>query len=673
MGLSSPTPWCPSPMPPPFLSWRIALSRLISGSPIAPAHRQFSFASSGTWRPGREDRPPPSYAAAYAADRRRAPSDFDRRRAPGDGADDRRSSYADDRRAPRDSFSDRRRAPSDYSSDRRRAPSGDAPPYRRRVASEFAADHGRAQASFDADRSPYDADARRSSGSSLSRPLSSSRRAPYGSPSYGFPSSAPRSRAQPPSAPGLGVPLSGGDRGIARELRRAGSALEVLRHYESQRREYDGVALATALASVLRLSAGVKPWKRAALPRGPMNALVADTVDALRSAIGGLQAGTRALGGGGGEGGGGGGAGARRAPPPEVLPRTLASMAWCLAKVDRAPPSVLGELSTALLARLDAAGGAGAGARGGGGAPPWALAPADLVQLTYAFSRANVPAPRLFNRLAGEAAAALRGARAGERAPRDGRRGEEALGLYSAPGSQELSLEPPGGGGGAESDSDGRPPPPPRRLPQAARAALRELRRPLAPRELASVLLSFTSLRTMAPGLFAEAAGAVGGMVAADAEGAARGGAARGGEAQRWGHDRAPRAEPPSPPALSAQVASNLAVAFARALSAAPAPPSALAGGPSPGAPGGAPRATAAAHQAPPMRGLGALAPVLARLAAAGRVPVVQPEAFTAQVRGACVCWGAGTCGGGGAPTRAPARSARAWEAPAAHTVVIIS
>lgn len=128
------------------------------------------------------------------------------------------------------------------------------------------------------------------------------------------------------------------------------------------------------------LSDAVKPWKRETLPRAAVNALVNDSIDRLReyaSAFHQVTLDNKV---------------SRESSTPSqkksdgvltaVSVRAIASMTWGLAKLGRAPPPVLDEVSLALAARVED------------------MAPADVAQVAYAFSRSNVPATRLLNRMA---------------------------------------------------------------------------------------------------------------------------------------------------------------------------------------------------------------------------------------------------------------------------------
>lgn len=72
------------------------------------------------------------------------------------------------------------------------------------------------------------------------------------------------------------------DRAIAKDLRKAETALEVVQHFVENRSEYDVVSLSTALHKVAVLTESVKAWKREPLPRAAVNALVNDSIDRLR-------------------------------------------------------------------------------------------------------------------------------------------------------------------------------------------------------------------------------------------------------------------------------------------------------------------------------------------------------------------------------------------------------
>ena len=72
------------------------------------------------------------------------------------------------------------------------------------------------------------------------------------------------------------------DKGIAKDLRSASSALDVVQHFVEHRADYDVVNLSTALHRVAVLTDSVKPWKREPLPRDAVNALVNDSIDRLR-------------------------------------------------------------------------------------------------------------------------------------------------------------------------------------------------------------------------------------------------------------------------------------------------------------------------------------------------------------------------------------------------------
>jgi hypothetical protein len=76
--------------------------------------------------------------------------------------------------------------------------------------------------------------------------------------------------------------LTEADRSIAKDLRKAETALEVVQHFVENRSEYDVVNLSTALHRVAVLTEGVKAWKREPLPRAAVNALVNDSIDRLR-------------------------------------------------------------------------------------------------------------------------------------------------------------------------------------------------------------------------------------------------------------------------------------------------------------------------------------------------------------------------------------------------------
>ena len=68
--------------------------------------------------------------------------------------------------------------------------------------------------------------------------------------------------------------------------------------------------------------------------------------------------------------------------PTTRPPDALSAVTWGLAKLGRAPPPVLDEVSVALADRVGDMG------------------PVDIAQVAYAFSRSNVPATRLLNRMA---------------------------------------------------------------------------------------------------------------------------------------------------------------------------------------------------------------------------------------------------------------------------------
>jgi hypothetical protein len=178
--------------------------------------------------------------------------------------------------------------------------------------------------------------------------------------------------------------------GVARELSQLTKPADVLAHHAEAMDDYDAVAAAAALGKVaaagLGGSAGVAPWKRQPLPVREVDALARHTAELLREEL---------------RGGGG------RAPEgqPQLPVRALASGLHALAKVGRAPASLLHEASYSLVNAVEAA-------RGGGGGGGAVLAPADVSQLAFAFSRSNVRAPQLFNALADAATGAgLRGYR----------------------------------------------------------------------------------------------------------------------------------------------------------------------------------------------------------------------------------------------------------------------
>jgi hypothetical protein len=149
------------------------------------------------------------------------------------------------------------------------------------------------------------------------------------------------------------------DRGLARDLRKMDNAQDVLQHFAENRGEYDLVNLSTALHRVSVLSDAVKPWKREPLPRDIVNALVNDSIERLREYVSAFHQRTldeRAA-----------AAAAvvadtsvtlHRSHAPSsaalsaVSTRAIASMTWGLAKLGRAPPPVLDEVSLALAERV---------------------------------------------------------------------------------------------------------------------------------------------------------------------------------------------------------------------------------------------------------------------------------------------------------------------------------
>ena len=222
---------------------------------------------------------------------------------------------------------------------------------------------------------------------------------------------------------------------IARDLAELPTASAVLAHHSENMEDYDLVAASTALGRVAggagrgdaALRSAAAPWKRGAVPAAEVDTLARHSVSLLREAL---------------KGAADAGASGRADGAPALAPRTLAHTLHSLSRLGRLPSSLLHEVSHALLHT---------GLCGG----PQALAPADVAQLAFAFSRANVRAPSLFSRL-------------------------EARMLLG----QEGSAAAPGGAAR-----------PPARPLEAFRDA-----------ELVGILLSFATLRTSAPGLFQAAA-----------------------------------------------------------------------------------------------------------------------------------------------------------------------
>jgi hypothetical protein len=443
------------------------------------------------------------------------------------------------------------------------------------------------------------------------------------------PASSPSSQ-QPPAGylgkhtgaapPGLGLPLDAGDRSLARDLRRITSASELVRHFADNRESYDAVSTATALSRLVTLTEGVKPWKRRPLPREGVNALVAAGVEGLADAVDAFASRTAALKQAASAAASAAAAAAdsnglvndRRKSrlPPAVTPRTLASLAYALTKLDRAPPGSLHALSSALAERLEMtqqqqqqqqqqrdASAAPSTTLSAAAAQldPEALSAGDVVQLTYAFSRAHVPAPRLFNRLgaaiterltrevtaaAAEAAAADEGP---ERTANSSSSGTAAA-LDRRPAASGMRWADDGGSGAASAlqrrqrldddadadadyDSDGRRRRGSSRPLKPVRDALREAARPFTHAELGSLLLSYSSLRTAAPGVYAAATTAVERRVAAAAAEAAVDAPPPPKPSRRGGNAADDDADAPSPTnTLTSHASANLAVAFARAM-----------------------------------------------------------------------------------------------------------
>jgi hypothetical protein len=217
----------------------------------------------------------------------------------------------------------------------------------------------------------------------------------------GRPALPPRRGAPRGSDKGVLKTLDPVSAGVARELASLSRPAEVLAHHRASMDDYDAVAATTALGKVasagLGGSAGVAPWKRQPVAVRDVDALARHTVALLRE---GLR-------GGGGDSGGGGG----EAPPV----RALANGLHALARLGRAPASLLHEASYSLVNAVTARrgeGGGGSGAADGGGGGGALLSPADVSQLAFAYSRSNVRAPQLFNALADAATrAGLRGYR----------------------------------------------------------------------------------------------------------------------------------------------------------------------------------------------------------------------------------------------------------------------
>jgi len=253
--------------------------------------------------------------------------------------------------------------------------------------------------------------------------------------------------------------------------------------------------------------------------------------------------------------------------------RAITSTLAALARVGRCPPSLLHEAGAAAAPRL---------AR--------EATPADVAGLAYAFSRANVRAPQIFNKLA---ARALRGA------------SEPA----SAAGAQLTSAQS-------------------KRAQQLQQQPLDDFKEP----ELASLALSFSSLRTASPALFSAIAARV--------------------AARRF-----------QTASVTPHVLASLATAFARSirLDGAAAAPLRLRLARGAGAAGATGTAGAEASASstppppapppppsPPPRSHASIASEFLQLlgerfegtARSHRVPVVQPLAFTAQVRARepCAC-----------------------------------
>ena len=165
------------------------------------------------------------------------------------------------------------------------------------------------------------------------------------------------------------------DAGTARELIEMREPSDVLAHHAENADDYDVVSASTALARVAA-GGGVARWRRAPVDSSAVDALAAHTTSLvraeLRKAADGLKTADDA--------------GARRMPDTRAIASSLSS----LAKLGRAPRSLLDETSFVLARAL--AGGKPVNSR-------------DVADIAFAFSRANAPAPALFNALSESACA----------------------------------------------------------------------------------------------------------------------------------------------------------------------------------------------------------------------------------------------------------------------------
>jgi hypothetical protein len=180
-----------------------------------------------------------------------------------------------------------------------------------------------------------------------------------------------------PAAPRLTTALAGRvpevDAGIARELRRLTTPMDILRHYRENTDDYNIVNLSMAMHKILTLTAETKRWKLRSLPATHLDMLSSHAAASLRAAMK-TDRDFREWSKSGAKDGAGG---------QFLLPmRTIVATLHSLSKLARCPNSLLQDVSYTLLDRVGE------------------MRSADVSQLAYAFSRSNAPAPILFNRLA---------------------------------------------------------------------------------------------------------------------------------------------------------------------------------------------------------------------------------------------------------------------------------
>lgn len=204
---------------------------------------------------------------------------------------------------------------------------------------------------------------------------------------------SPTRRSAPPGdkRDGIMSRLNEVDAGTAKELRTATTIEEIFSHYaENGNDSYDLVSLSHALQKVTSLSSKARPWKRQMVHSEDLQRLAAHTVAALREpltkeeelkvwrsdmalkASKGDKEAEKEL---------------ARTPEHTVSLRTIASSLSALSRVNLCPPSLLHEVGVSIGSRIS---------RGEAN-------PVDITALAYAYSRANVRVPQLFNKLSARA------------------------------------------------------------------------------------------------------------------------------------------------------------------------------------------------------------------------------------------------------------------------------